>query len=47
MVIQVKSNSGNNSKAMDGTQPKLEANVLLLGAENVGKSGEHVGVVVK
>ncbi|KAJ8273527.1 hypothetical protein GJAV_G00102610 [Gymnothorax javanicus] len=38
MVIQVKSNSSSNSKAMDGTQHKLEANVLLLGAENVGKS---------
>ncbi|KAJ8335161.1 hypothetical protein SKAU_G00408000 [Synaphobranchus kaupii] len=38
MVIQVKSNSGNNRKTMDGTQQKVEANVLLLGAENVGKS---------
>lgn len=29
-----------NSKRMDTNQPKVEANILLLGAENVGKSGE-------
>ncbi|KAI1901461.1 hypothetical protein AGOR_G00034670 [Albula goreensis] len=38
MVVQVKSNSNNSSKTMDGSQQKVEANVLLLGAENVGKS---------
>lgn len=42
MVVQVKSNSSHCSKAMDGTQQKLVANVLLLGAENVGKSGENI-----
>lgn len=39
MVVQVKSNLPAISKAMDGNQNKLEANVLLLGAESVGKSG--------
>ncbi|XP_036439406.1 ras-related and estrogen-regulated growth inhibitor-like protein [Colossoma macropomum] len=38
MVVQVKSNSHQCSKTMDGNQQKVEANVLLLGAENVGKS---------
>ncbi|KAJ8354682.1 hypothetical protein SKAU_G00222490 [Synaphobranchus kaupii] len=37
MVVQVKPNT-NHSKTMDGTQQKVEANILLLGAENVGKS---------
>lgn len=27
---------------MDGNQQKLVANILLLGAENVGKSGENI-----
>ncbi|XP_048882699.1 ras-related and estrogen-regulated growth inhibitor-like protein [Brienomyrus brachyistius] len=38
MVVQVKPSSNNNSKTMDGSQQKTEANILLLGAENVGKS---------
>ncbi|KAG9345345.1 hypothetical protein AGOR_G00209360 [Albula goreensis] len=38
MVVQVKLNSNHSSKAMDGAQQKVEANILLLGAENVGKS---------
>lgn len=37
MVVLVKP----SSKVMDGNQNKVEANVLLLGAENVGKSGER------
>ncbi|XP_036395154.1 ras-related and estrogen-regulated growth inhibitor-like protein [Megalops cyprinoides] len=37
MVVQVKPSS-QQSKTMDGAQQKVEANVLLLGAENVGKS---------
>jgi len=43
MVVLVKPSPqlGNVSKAMDGNHHKVEANVLLLGAENVGKSGEH------
>ncbi|XP_063054022.1 ras-related and estrogen-regulated growth inhibitor-like protein [Engraulis encrasicolus] len=39
MVLHVKNNSNNLSRAMDhGIQQKLAANILLLGAENVGKS---------
>ncbi|KAL4646715.1 ras-related and estrogen-regulated growth inhibitor-like protein [Arapaima gigas] len=38
MVVQAKPNSNNTSKTMDGSQQKVEANILLLGAENVGKS---------
>ncbi|KAG7457919.1 hypothetical protein MATL_G00232300 [Megalops atlanticus] len=38
MVVQDKSNSVNSSRTMDGSQNKVEANILLLGAENVGKS---------
>lgn len=41
MVVLVKPSPQLGSKAMDGNQHKVEANVLLLGAENVGKSGEH------
>lgn len=37
MVVQVNP-SAQCSKATEGSQQKLEANVLLLGAENVGKS---------
>ncbi|XP_050992573.1 ras-related and estrogen-regulated growth inhibitor-like protein [Labeo rohita] len=36
MVVQVKSRI--RSKTMEGNQQKVEANILLLGAENVGKS---------
>ncbi|XP_036372203.1 ras-related and estrogen-regulated growth inhibitor-like protein [Megalops cyprinoides] len=38
MVVHDKSNSVNSSRTMDGSQNKVEANILLLGAENVGKS---------
>ncbi|XP_067304652.1 ras-related and estrogen-regulated growth inhibitor-like protein [Pseudorasbora parva] len=38
MVVLVKPSPQLGSKAMDGNQHKVEANVLLLGAENVGKS---------
>lgn len=31
-----------SSKRMDTNQPKVEANILLLGADSVGKSGEFV-----
>lgn len=41
MVVLVKPSPQLGSKVMDGNQHKVEANVLLLGAENVGKSGEH------
>lgn len=42
MVVQVKPSPQLSSKAMDGNQNKVEAKVLLLGAENVGKSGERL-----
>jgi len=29
------------NKTMDGNPQKFEANIALLGAENVGKSGRH------
>uniref|UniRef100_A0A6Q2X633 small monomeric GTPase n=1 Tax=Esox lucius TaxID=8010 RepID=A0A6Q2X633_ESOLU len=38
MVVQAKSSSHNCSRTMEGNQHKVDANVLLLGAENVGKS---------
>ncbi|KAJ8287956.1 hypothetical protein COCON_G00006150 [Conger conger] len=38
MVVQVKHNTNHSGKTMDGAQQKVEANILLLGAENVGKS---------
>ncbi|TRY93053.1 hypothetical protein DNTS_023829 [Danionella cerebrum] len=38
MVVQVKSRIRHSSKSMDGNQQKVEANILLLGAGNVGKS---------
>ncbi|XDV34510.1 hypothetical protein PO909_004664 [Leuciscus waleckii] len=38
MVVQVKSRIRYSSKTMEGNQQKVEANILLLGAENVGKS---------
>ncbi|MBN3317660.1 RERGL protein, partial [Atractosteus spatula] len=38
MVVQVKSSAHHSSKTMEGSQQKVEANILLLGAENVGKS---------
>lgn len=39
MVVQVKP-SAQCSKVTEGSLQKVEANILLLGAENVGKSGE-------
>ncbi|GAA6090429.1 ras-related and estrogen-regulated growth inhibitor-like protein [Tachysurus ichikawai] len=47
MVVQVKPNFPYCSKAMDGNQHKVEANVLLLGAENVGKSALTVRFLTK
>ncbi|KAI4899352.1 hypothetical protein NFI96_030482, partial [Prochilodus magdalenae] len=41
MVVQVTSRTRHGSKAMEGREQKVEANVLLLGAENVGKSGKQ------
>ncbi|XP_051519262.1 ras-related and estrogen-regulated growth inhibitor-like protein [Myxocyprinus asiaticus] len=38
MVVQVKTRIRHSSKSMEGNQQKVEANILLLGAENVGKS---------
>ncbi|KAF7686468.1 ras-related and estrogen-regulated growth inhibitor-like protein [Silurus meridionalis] len=42
MVVQVESrirySSSSSSRRMEAHQPKVEANILLLGAENVGKS---------
>lgn len=38
MVVQVKSRIRYSSKTMEGNQQKVEANILLLGAEDVGKS---------
>ncbi|KAL0984880.1 hypothetical protein UPYG_G00149880 [Umbra pygmaea] len=38
MVVQVKPGSHQCHRSMDGNQHKVEANILLLGAENVGKS---------
>ncbi|MGH0185165.1 UNVERIFIED_CONTAM: hypothetical protein FKN15_017055 [Acipenser sinensis] len=38
MVVQVKPSVQHSSKMTEGSQQKVEANVLLLGAENVGKS---------
>ncbi|KAJ8386498.1 hypothetical protein AAFF_G00169680 [Aldrovandia affinis] len=38
MVVQVKYNSNKSSRTMEGSNQKVEANILLLGAENVGKS---------
>ncbi|XP_017327332.2 ras-related and estrogen-regulated growth inhibitor-like protein [Ictalurus punctatus] len=47
MVVQVKSNLPQCSKAMDGNQNKVETNILLLGAENVGKSALTVRFLTK
>ncbi|XP_007254780.2 ras-related and estrogen-regulated growth inhibitor-like protein [Astyanax mexicanus] len=38
MVVQVTPRIRQGSKSMEGREQKVEANVLLLGAENVGKS---------
>ncbi|XP_066577395.1 ras-related and estrogen-regulated growth inhibitor-like protein [Amia ocellicauda] len=38
MVVQVKPGVHPSTKTMEGNQHKVEANILLLGAENVGKS---------
>ncbi|XP_016086786.1 ras-related and estrogen-regulated growth inhibitor-like protein [Sinocyclocheilus grahami] len=38
MVAQVKPRIRYSSKTMEGSQQKVEANIVLLGAENVGKS---------
>lgn len=42
MVVQVETRIRYSSKRMETNQTKVEANILLLGAENVGKSGELV-----
>ncbi|XP_065101551.1 ras-related and estrogen-regulated growth inhibitor-like protein [Paramisgurnus dabryanus] len=47
MVVLVKPSPQLNSKAMDGNQTKVDANVLLLGAENVGKSALTVRLITK
>lgn len=39
MVVQVKPREQQSGKNMEGHQQKMEANILLLGAESVGKSG--------
>lgn len=41
MVVQVNQRTRNSSKTMDGHQQRVEANILLLGADNVGKSGKE------
>ncbi|XP_036421511.1 ras-related and estrogen-regulated growth inhibitor-like protein [Colossoma macropomum] len=38
MVVQVTPRIRHGNKAMEGREQKVEANILLLGAENVGKS---------
>lgn len=38
MVVHVKPRTRYSSKTMEGNQQKVEANIVLLGAENVGKS---------
>ncbi|XP_041932421.1 zgc:64022 [Alosa sapidissima] len=38
MVVQVNQRTPNSRKTMDGSQQRVEANILLLGADNVGKS---------
>ncbi|XP_012689922.2 zgc:64022 [Clupea harengus] len=38
MVVQVNQRTRSSSKTMEGNQQRAEANILLLGAENVGKS---------
>ncbi|XP_062386276.1 ras-related and estrogen-regulated growth inhibitor-like protein [Sardina pilchardus] len=38
MVVQVNQRTPNSKKTMDGSQQRVEANILLLGADNVGKS---------
>ncbi|XP_030645299.1 ras-related and estrogen-regulated growth inhibitor-like protein [Chanos chanos] len=38
MVVQLNPRTRQSSKIMEGNQQKVEANILLLGAENVGKS---------
>ena len=40
MVVQVTPRIRHGNKAMEGREQKVEANILLLGAENVGKSGK-------
>ncbi|XP_071239930.1 ras-related and estrogen-regulated growth inhibitor-like protein [Salvelinus alpinus] len=47
MVVQVKPNSHHCSKTIEGTQQKVEANILLLGAENVGKSALTVRFITR
>ncbi|KAA0703355.1 Ras-related and estrogen-regulated growth inhibitor-like protein RERG/Ras-like protein [Triplophysa tibetana] len=47
MVVLVKPSPQLSSKAMDGNQNKVEAKVLLLGAENVGKSALTVRFITK
>ncbi|KAI7799061.1 ras-related and estrogen-regulated growth inhibitor-like protein [Triplophysa rosa] len=38
MIVQVRSRNCYSSKRMEGNQQKVEANILVLGAEKVGKS---------
>ncbi|TSK34765.1 Ras-related and estrogen-regulated growth inhibitor-like protein [Bagarius yarrelli] len=47
MVVEIKSNLPHCSKAIDGNQNKVEVNILLLGAENVGKSALTVRFLTK
>ncbi|XP_024249733.1 ras-related and estrogen-regulated growth inhibitor-like protein [Oncorhynchus tshawytscha] len=47
MVVQVKPSSHHCSKTIEGTQQKVEANILLLGAENVGKSALTVRFITR
>ncbi|XP_020353415.1 ras-related and estrogen-regulated growth inhibitor-like protein [Oncorhynchus kisutch] len=47
MVVQVKPSSHHCSKTIEGTQQKVEANILLLGAEHVGKSALTVRFITR
>nr|XP_023844715.1 ras-like protein family member 12 [Salvelinus alpinus] len=47
MVVQVKPSSHHCSKTIEGTQQKVEANILLLVAEKVGKSALTVRFITR
>uniref|UniRef100_A0A4W5QYK2 small monomeric GTPase n=1 Tax=Hucho hucho TaxID=62062 RepID=A0A4W5QYK2_9TELE len=47
MVVRVKPSSHHCSKTIEGTQQKVEANILLLGAENVAKSALTVRFIIR
>ncbi|XP_052345622.1 ras-related and estrogen-regulated growth inhibitor-like protein [Oncorhynchus keta] len=47
MVVQVKPSSHHCSKTIEGTQQIVEANILLHGAENVGKSALTVRFITR